>query len=75
MYCDGFILLLKKRLTSSPLVDFESLRMKFAILHNVWRMLALKTLGRPVLQVLTDATWEEHRKKVACGRNEVQTGF
>ena len=51
-------LMSKKRLTSSQPVDIESFRMNYATFLNVWRMLCLRTPGRPVLQGVTGATWE-----------------
>ena len=48
--------------------------MKYAIFLHVCRMLALKTQERPVLQGLTDATRKEHRRWLALGREDVQTG-
>ena len=48
-------LMSKKRLTSSQPVDIESFRMKYATFLNVWRMLCLRTPGRPALQGVTGA--------------------
>ena len=63
MCFDGPTLLLNHRLARSPPVDFESFRVKHAILLDVWRMLALNPVRR-VLPGLTDASWEEHRKRL-----------
>ena len=56
----GLLLKPKERLAGSAPTNHEDFREKYEVLMNVWRLLATKTPGRPVLSGFTDRTWDEH---------------
>ena len=62
MFFDGSTLKSKRRLSSPPPTDFESFREKYEVITNVWRFLAIKTPGRPVLAGMERDTWDQHRR-------------
>ena len=62
MFFDGSTLKSKRRLSSPPPTDFESFREKYEVITNVWRFLAIKTPGRPVLAAMEQDTWDQHRR-------------
>ena len=69
MYFDGSTFRSKKRLPSSPPEDFETFRMQYAFLLNVWRMLA-----REISTARGTRRHFKRTQKVAHGRTDVQTG-
>ena len=62
MFFDGSTLKSKRRLSSPPPSDFKSFREKYEVITNVWRFLAIKTPGRPVLAGMEHDTWDQHRR-------------
>ena len=79
-FVDGSTLKSKRRLSSPPPSDFESFREKYEVITNVWRFLAIKTPGRPVLAGMEHDTRDQHRRWLMDNKTfklqfEVSPGF